>query len=193
MLADKLFFELFPLCIRTNSMYSKSEKTVSLRMGYTFKVPGTAAVYYDLRRYNYKRKKKITRTFSVVDYDTWKRKENLWDLALSCFVSVACCCGLCVPNMFITKADAKENLGWFICLPIRLLFSHGLVHTRAWRWKQQVPFPRMFSFFLQFWGFDGDFKTRAKPWYACTKLRLRCFPTPIRKRKGRWCPDSEVL
>ena len=25
------------------------------------------------------------------------------------FVSVARCCGLCVPNMIITKANAKEN------------------------------------------------------------------------------------
>ena len=34
------------------------------------------------------------------------------------FVSVACCCGLCVPNMTIAKADAKETLGEFICLSI---------------------------------------------------------------------------
>ena len=26
------------------------------------------------------------------------------------FLVVACCCGLCMPNMLITKADAKENL-----------------------------------------------------------------------------------
>ena len=29
-----------------------------------------------------------------------------------------------------------------------------------------MPFSRIFSFFLQFWGFEGDFKTRAKPRYA---------------------------
>ena len=34
------------------------------------------------------------------------------------FVSVVCCCGLCVPNMIITKANAKENLGEFMCLSI---------------------------------------------------------------------------
>ena len=28
---------------------------------------------------------------------------------------MACCCGLCVPNMIIAKAKAKENLGEFIC------------------------------------------------------------------------------
>ena len=32
------------------------------------------------------------------------------------FVSVVCCCGLCMPNMIVTKANAKENLGKFICL-----------------------------------------------------------------------------
>ena len=34
-------------------------------------------------------------------------------------VSEACCCGLRMPNMIITKAKAKENLGEFICLSIR--------------------------------------------------------------------------
>ena len=31
---------------------------------------------------------------------------------------MACCCGLCVPSMIIMKANAKENLGEFICLSI---------------------------------------------------------------------------
>ena len=35
------------------------------------------------------------------------------------FVFVACRCGLCVPSMIITKANAKEIWGLFIsCLPI---------------------------------------------------------------------------
>ena len=34
------------------------------------------------------------------------------------FVNVACCYDLCVPNMTIAKAKAKENLGEFICLSI---------------------------------------------------------------------------
>ena len=34
------------------------------------------------------------------------------------FVSVACCCGLCKPNMLIAKANAKENLGEF-AFPLR--------------------------------------------------------------------------
>ena len=33
------------------------------------------------------------------------------------FISVACCCGLRMPNMITTKANAKENLGEFACLP----------------------------------------------------------------------------
>ena len=33
------------------------------------------------------------------------------------FVSLACCCGLCMPNMFTTKANAKETLGEIV-LPL---------------------------------------------------------------------------
>ena len=44
-----------------------------------------------------------------------KAKENLWDFDFF-FVSVACGCGLCLPDMIITKANAKENLGEFMCL-----------------------------------------------------------------------------
>ena len=32
--------------------------------------------------------------------------------------------------------------------------------------KIKVPFSRIFCLFLQFWGSEGDFKTRAKPRYA---------------------------
>ena len=31
-----------------------------------------------------------------------------------------CCRGLCVPNMFVSKANAKENLGEYICLWLKL-------------------------------------------------------------------------
>ena len=31
---------------------------------------------------------------------------------------VVCCCGLCLPNMIITKANAKENPEKSICLSI---------------------------------------------------------------------------
>ena len=41
-----------------------------------------------------------------------KAKRNLWEFAFC----LACCCGLCVPNMLITKANAKENLGELMCL-----------------------------------------------------------------------------
>ena len=46
-----------------------------------------------------------------------KAKNNLLDVDL-CFAGVASCCGLCVPNMIVTKANAKENLGEFVCLSI---------------------------------------------------------------------------
>ena len=48
--------------------------------------------------------------------DLQKRKRNQFCGILIYFVSVACCCGLCEPNMIITKANAKENLGECICL-----------------------------------------------------------------------------
>ena len=46
-----------------------------------------------------------------------KRKQKKISGILFLFVSVACYCGLCMPNMSVTKANAKENLGEFICLP----------------------------------------------------------------------------
>ena len=41
-------------------------------------------------------------------------KDHLWVLYI--FEIVACCYGLCVPKMFITKTNTKENWGEFICL-----------------------------------------------------------------------------
>ena len=38
-----------------------------------------------------------------------KTKYYLWILHV--FISVACCCGLCVPSMFITKATAEKSVG----------------------------------------------------------------------------------
>ena len=40
-----------------------------------------------------------------------KRKRKDISGNLLAFVVVASYCGLCVPNMFLTKANAKENLG----------------------------------------------------------------------------------
>ena len=45
------------------------------------------------------------------------------------FVSVACCCGLCVPNMITTKANAKENLGEFICVSTTKVNSLSLARN----------------------------------------------------------------
>ena len=50
------------------------------------------------------------RIFSLLDYES----NNLWDLEFF----VTCCCGLCVPKLIITKANAKDHLGGFICLSI---------------------------------------------------------------------------
>ena len=49
--------------------------------------------------------------FLSVELRKQKRKKMSGFLLL---VSVACCCGLCVPNMTTTKANAKENLGEFV-------------------------------------------------------------------------------
>ena len=49
-----------------------------------------------------------------------KRKRKKISGILFNFVSVACCCGLCVPNVIIAKANAKENLGeFFVAFPLR--------------------------------------------------------------------------
>ena len=42
----------------------------------------------------------------------------------------------------------------------------GLVHHQGMAQKIRVPFSRIFPFFLQFWGLEGDFKTRAHHRYA---------------------------
>ena len=47
-----------------------------------------------------------------------KRKQKTSQGFCFSFVSVACCCGLCVPDMLMTKANAKENLRELICLSI---------------------------------------------------------------------------
>ena len=47
-----------------------------------------------------------------------KRERKKISGILFYFVSVSCCCGLCMPNMIVTKANAKETLGEFICLSI---------------------------------------------------------------------------
>ena len=56
--------------------------------------------------------------FSLYWITKAKAKAKLISGILIHFVCVACYCALCVPNMIITKANAKENLGEFICLAI---------------------------------------------------------------------------
>ena len=43
----------------------------------------------------------------------WITRPKTKEISGICFVIVACCCGLRVPNMIITKAYATENLGEF--------------------------------------------------------------------------------
>ena len=61
-----------------------------------------------------KKKEKSQDTgFSLLNFEA-KAKENLWDFN---FVTAACCCGLCVPNMIITKA--KNTWGSLFAFPLR--------------------------------------------------------------------------
>ena len=58
----------------------------------------------------YERQNKIPgfRVLSLLNYETEGERKSQGILIY--VVSVACCCGLCVPNMRITKANAKESL-----------------------------------------------------------------------------------
>ena len=61
---------------------------------------------------------KNPRIWDFVSVEVRKRKRKKISRILIYLVSEACCCGLRMPNMIITKAKAKENLGEFICLSI---------------------------------------------------------------------------
>ena len=50
---------------------------------------------------------------------------------------------------------------WF--LNPQISFEPGFGAYQSLAQKIKVAFSRIFSFFLQFCGFEGDFKTRAKP------------------------------
>ena len=54
--------------------------------------------------------------FSLLNYESESERKSPGFIIY--FVSVACCCGLCVPNMITTKANAKEDQGEFICLSV---------------------------------------------------------------------------
>ena len=56
------------------------------------------------------------RTLDFLSVALRKRKRKKISGILTYFVSVACCCGLCLPNMIITKANVKESLVEFNCL-----------------------------------------------------------------------------
>ena len=68
--------------------------------------------------------------------------------------------------------------------------------------KIKVPFSRIFSSFLQFWGFEGDFKTRAKPRYAANsgsnafrggkKRGVENLTNDTPPKKGFWTPPRTV-
>ena len=61
-------------------------------------------------------------------------------------------------------------------------YFSDLLWTRLWRLPEfgaetfSVPLSRIFSFFLQFWGFKGDFKTRAKPSASFKPTRICTAP-----------------
>ena len=59
------------------------------------------------------------RTISLLNYDSESESERK-SLGIS-FISLvwACCCGLCMPNMIITNANAEENLGELFAFALR--------------------------------------------------------------------------
>ena len=66
----------------------------------------------------------------------------------------------------------------------QISFEPGFAAYQSLAQKIKVSFSRFFSFFLQFWGFEGDFKTRAKPRYAPNSggnaFRLTLWPLLFR-------------
>ena len=60
----------------------------------------------------------------------------------------------------------SHGRGGEIFTDFQISFKPGFGAYQSLAQKIKVPFSRIFSFFLQFWGFEGDFKTRAKPRYA---------------------------
>ena len=99
-------------------------------------------MYHPHRNY-YKRKNKNPGILDFLSVELRKRKRNKISRILIYFVSVTCCCGLYVPNMIITKANAKENPGELICLSI----------TKAKKRKQKNPQIFICNHFLA----DGTF------------------------------------
>ena len=91
------------------------------------------------------------------------RKRKKISGVLFFFVTVACCCGLCEPNMLITKASAKENLGEIICLSI--------VKAKA-NQNPQI-------FICNCFRADGTTFHQTRPRMTQRHLPQRAFPAPI--------------
>ena len=73
---------------------------------------------YHSHRNNYKQTNENPGILDFLSVELRKRKRKKISGILMYFVSVACRCGLCVPNMIIMKANAKEIIGEIICLSI---------------------------------------------------------------------------
>ena len=70
---------------------------------------------------NEKKKRRIPGFGIFLSGGLRKRKRKKISEILICFVSVACCCGLCVPDMIIMRAifNAKEKSGELFAFPLR--------------------------------------------------------------------------
>ena len=78
-----------------------------------------SSVAYHPHRNNYERKNQNPKVFDFLSVGLRKRKRKKISGTLKYFVSVTCCCGLCVPNMIVAKASAKESLGNLFPFPLR--------------------------------------------------------------------------
>ena len=65
----------------------------------------------------------------------------------------------------------------------QIVFEPGFGAYQGLAQKAKVPFSEVFCWFLQFWGFRGDFKTRAKSRYA-PNSGWNAF------RNGNWVPSA---
>ena len=99
------------------------------------------------------------------------RREEKWEEPLNRLNAVL---SLLQPlDRYSTSSVIGSAIGRPYLAPSRIhaQVRSDLFWTRVWCIPEfgaglKVPFSRIFSFFLQFWGFEGEFKTCAEPRYA---------------------------
>ena len=101
---------------RINWYYSYSSLVFSSRMQLLLIIPQGMTILTETITSKHNKNPRIS-DFLSIELRKRKRKKNSG--ILNYFRSVACCCGLCVPNMIIAKANAKEIWGELFAFPFR--------------------------------------------------------------------------